>query len=300
VRGRIRQLKPDFALDEEFWALVVRFPELHLHHSFSQLWCHADREGRFEWRPAMLKSQILPYWDGDFSRVLEVLRDAGYLVSYEVDGKRYGWIKSFHKHQRPNSREPASVLPPPPDHALHARTSLHAHAQAPRASQHPTPNTQHPTPTPTPTPQRDAPPESAPEHTQVRPIRAVEPPVIPAEYRQFPKGWRWSDDTEQAALIEGVTAADLREHVEFWTTHAWSVPVTDLDGELRRSIGNIRMRRETARAKARASPRAAAGAPPPPKGKPAAQGIAEWQAEEARLAAQADIEMGRVPRGGTR
>jgi hypothetical protein len=51
--------------------------------------------------------------------------------------------------------------------------------------------------------------------------------------------------------------------------------------------------------RAKAAPRPPAGPPPPPKGKPAAQGIAEWQAEEARLAALADAER-EQRRGGAR
>jgi len=151
MSGRIRQLKPDFLLDEEFWALKSAHPELHLHEAFEGLWCHADREGRFEWRPQMLKAKILPYWDGDFSRVLEVLAEAGCIVSYVVDGRRYGWVRSFGKHQRPNSREPVSVLPPPSDDALQSSVSVRVHAcadESPRASLPPLPipNTQHPNP----------------------------------------------------------------------------------------------------------------------------------------------------------
>lgn len=151
MSGRIRQLKPDFLLDEEFWALKCAHPDLHLHEAFEGLWMHADREGRFEWRPQNLKAKILPYWEGDFSRVLEVLADAGCVVSYVVDGRRYGLVRGFAKHQRPNNREPASIIPPPPDD-LQSSVSVHVHARAdesPRASLPPlpTPNTQHPTPT---------------------------------------------------------------------------------------------------------------------------------------------------------
>lgn len=162
MSGRIRQLKPDFHLDEEFWALKCAHPALHLHEAFEGLWCHSDREGRFEWRPQMLKAKILPYWDGDFGAALEVLADAGYVVSYTVGGRRFGWVRNFAKHQRPNSREPESVLPPPPVDAPHPDVSarVHAHAdESPRASLPllPTPNTQHPTPDSTRAP--ESPPE---------------------------------------------------------------------------------------------------------------------------------------------
>lgn len=75
-------------------------------------------------------------------------------------------------------------------------------------------------------------------------------PVLAQRYEQYPPGWSWSEETRAAAVMAGVTPADLREHVDFWTTHAWSAPVTDLDAELRRRIPDIKRRRDTERAKA--------------------------------------------------
>ena len=85
------------------------------------------------------------------------------------------------------------------------------------------------------------------------PFAPFDAPLLPARFLQYPPGWSWSAETEGAAVMAGVTAADLREHVGYWTTHAWAVAVTDLDGELRRKLPDIRKRRETASAKARAA-----------------------------------------------
>ena len=49
----------------------------------------------------------------DFSRVLDVLAEAGIVQSYEVDGQMYGQIPSFLDHQHPNKREAASTIPAP-------------------------------------------------------------------------------------------------------------------------------------------------------------------------------------------
>lgn len=150
MSGRIRQLKPDFHMDEEFWALMSAHPDMFLDRAFEGLWCHSDREGRFEWRPQMLKAKILPYWSGDFAVALELLANAGYVVSYEVDGRRYGWVRSFGKHQRPNSREPESSIPPPPFDSADVSARARAREDAsPRASLPPLPipNSQHPNPT---------------------------------------------------------------------------------------------------------------------------------------------------------
>src|SRR6186997_828295 len=62
----------------------------------------------------------------------------------------------------------------------------------------------------------------------------------PATWTNYPPGWHWSAETEAAAAIEGVSAAELQEHVKYWTTHVFSVEVRDLDGELQRSIPAIR------------------------------------------------------------
>lgn len=77
--------------------------------------------------------------------------------------------------------------------------------------------------------------------------------TLPARFLQYPPGWSWSEETEAAAVMAGVTPMDLQEHVAYWTTHAWVVAVTDLDGELRRKLPDIRQRRQTSQAKARAA-----------------------------------------------
>jgi len=151
VRGRIRQLKPDLFIDDEFWMLEQAFPHLPLLRAFQGLWCHADREGRFEWKPLPLKSQIAPYWSGDFSEVLDALAGAGLVACYVVAGRKYGAIRNFAKHQRPNNKEPASELPPPPEGEVEPiplsqkKSPLSGHSVAST----PTPNSQPQLPTPT-------------------------------------------------------------------------------------------------------------------------------------------------------
>jgi hypothetical protein len=69
----------------------------------------------------------------------------------------------------------------------------------------------------------------------------------------YPPGWHWSPDTEGAAILAGVSVEQLQEQVDYWTTHVFSRPVRDLDGELRRSIPGIKTRAETERFKAAVS-----------------------------------------------
>jgi hypothetical protein len=109
-----------------------------------------------------------------------------------------------------------------------------------------------------------------------------------ATWTNYPPGWRWNAETEAAASIEGVSAEHLQEHVDYWTTHVFPGRVRDLDGELRRSLGSIRTRAETARAKtaalARALPRAGPGGRGSERGDVLAmmaEELAQQRAEEA-------------------
>lgn len=112
--ARIRTMKPEVHLDEELWDLEVE-TGLPIFRAFTGLWNHADREGRFEWRPRKLKAGILPYWDGDFSRVLHALTTRGFVGRYTCDGREYGVVRTFTRHQVINNREGQSEIPSPPD-----------------------------------------------------------------------------------------------------------------------------------------------------------------------------------------
>lgn len=112
MKPRIRTIKPEAHIDEHLWD-AEQETGLPLFRAFTGLWCHADREGRFEWRPRPLKAGILPYWEGDFSRVLDALATRGFVVKYVSGGREYGYIRTFKDHQFINNREPASSLPDP-------------------------------------------------------------------------------------------------------------------------------------------------------------------------------------------
>jgi hypothetical protein len=134
VRGRIRTIKPDIGKHEELWDLG-QTTGLPVYQAFTLLWCYADREGRFEWRPRSLKTDILPYWDGDFSRVLDALTTRGFIVRYACGDREFGVIPTFSKHQVVNHRESPSELPAPNDSEQLTRDSRvqgapgHAHGE---------------------------------------------------------------------------------------------------------------------------------------------------------------------------
>ncbi len=110
---RIRSIKPEVHLDEALWDLEQE-TGLPVFRAFSGLWAAADREGRFQWRPRALKASILPYWNQDFTIVLDALVSGDFLVKYEVDGEWFGLVRTFLKHQVINIRESKSELPEPP------------------------------------------------------------------------------------------------------------------------------------------------------------------------------------------
>jgi hypothetical protein len=108
---RIRQVKPDFWLDEKMAALTYGARLFYI-----GLWTQCDREGRLKDNPRRLKVALLPYDDIDCDKMLNVLVEAGCIVRYEVEGERYIWVPTFNKHQYPNSKELPSTIPAPCQH----------------------------------------------------------------------------------------------------------------------------------------------------------------------------------------
>lgn len=90
---------------------------INLRVAFLGLITASDRDGRFKWKPAELKLDCLPYDAVDFSEVLDILEKTGtppMIRRYEAEGKEYGVVTGFKKHQRPKFDEAQSLLPRPP------------------------------------------------------------------------------------------------------------------------------------------------------------------------------------------
>ena len=110
---RARNIKPGFFLNDVLAQLPYEARLLYV-----GLWCFADREGRFEWRPLRIKAAILPYDNVDVESLLDLLQRAGFILFYERDGMACGLIPNFVRHQRPHPHEARSKLPEPP-HLCH-------------------------------------------------------------------------------------------------------------------------------------------------------------------------------------
>jgi hypothetical protein len=109
--GRIRTIKPDFFRHEDLQELQssTALPVMLV---YAGLWTQADREGRFKWAPRILKLDILPFLDFSMEATLDTLERAAFVRHYEIDGKGYGDIPSWSKHQVINVREAQSTIPP--------------------------------------------------------------------------------------------------------------------------------------------------------------------------------------------
>ena len=103
--ARIRTIKPEFFRHEGLQDLEIANPGMYPMMVFEGLWGHCDSKGRFEWRPRQLKLDILPFLNFDMTTTLAILADAGMVNRYTVDGKEYGEIPTFEKHQRISGKE---------------------------------------------------------------------------------------------------------------------------------------------------------------------------------------------------
>jgi hypothetical protein len=128
-------VKPEVATHEGLFDLE-QATKLPIRFAWVMLWTVCDREGRFRWRPRMLKADVLPFDALDFGHVLDALASAGFIQRYESKGEAFGYIPTWHEHQAVNSRESASKLPSPPvvttDIPLGQRTHAHAREEGER------------------------------------------------------------------------------------------------------------------------------------------------------------------------
>jgi hypothetical protein len=108
---RIRSVKPDFWRDTVTGEMG---PQLALF--YLGLACFSDDGGRFEWDLRLLRADLDPF-DTKFGGpsgiavLLGQLLAAGRIRTYEVEGKKYGEIPSFARHQHP--QKPSMRCPVP-------------------------------------------------------------------------------------------------------------------------------------------------------------------------------------------
>jgi len=113
MASRIRTVKPEIFRHEELYALEQKTaPQLRLF--WIGLFTLTDRHGWFEWKPNIIKLDILPYDDVDVNILLMALWGSSFIQKYAIDGRHYGFIPSWPRHQYINHRE-KSKMPETPD-----------------------------------------------------------------------------------------------------------------------------------------------------------------------------------------
>jgi hypothetical protein len=106
--ARSRNIKPSFFQDDKLGELSI-----YSRMAFIGLWTLADYKGCLEFRPKMLKVQLLPYDECDIEEVVNNLEQARFIRYYAEAGKKYIKIVNFEKHQNPhkNERDSGSDIP---------------------------------------------------------------------------------------------------------------------------------------------------------------------------------------------
>lgn len=107
--ARIRTIKPEFWIDEDLSELSA---EAHLF--AAALLNHCDDEGYFKANPKLLHAQIfaLRECSGSVPDHLKNLEEIGYLRLFSgSDGKQYGCVKNFNKHQSINKPTASKIKP---------------------------------------------------------------------------------------------------------------------------------------------------------------------------------------------
>jgi hypothetical protein len=126
--ARQRLVKPDLFQHEDLHRaeVVSRLP---LRIAYIGLWTQCDRRGCFVWKPGTLKLNVLPFDAVDFEAVLSALESAGFVRSYDVAGKRYGWVPTLTDHQTFNVNEkPNPLIPDPPKDGFRTVPALSPHS----------------------------------------------------------------------------------------------------------------------------------------------------------------------------
>ena len=101
--ARIRTIKPEFFTSEDIVELEPLARLLYI-----ALWCEADKEGRFSWKPKTFKMRYLPADETNIDALCDALLTRGLVCLY---GENLAFIPSFTQHQHINPREKDSNLP---------------------------------------------------------------------------------------------------------------------------------------------------------------------------------------------
>lgn len=108
---RSRNIKPGLFINDELGELSISARYL-----FIGIWCLADREGCFEYKPKKIKALIFPYDDIEIEPLFASLVASAFIQGYKYKDPTdqnpeitFYQIVNFTKHQRPHYNEIASI-----------------------------------------------------------------------------------------------------------------------------------------------------------------------------------------------
>jgi hypothetical protein len=114
--ARARFIRPEFFTDEKVSDLSLGAALL-----FAGIWCHSDLRGVYEHNPRLLRGLIYPMRDqittDQVAAWLGEIERAGMVRRFCADGKSWGHVKNWSKHQQISGKERSigSKRPLPPD-----------------------------------------------------------------------------------------------------------------------------------------------------------------------------------------
>lgn len=91
---------------------------------FIGLWTLADREGRLECRPRLIRAHLFPHENlpPDIQQLLKQLEAGHFIQLYTTNESEYISINGWKEHQKCHHKEVESQLPEPPPIHNHAQT----------------------------------------------------------------------------------------------------------------------------------------------------------------------------------
>ena len=124
--ARIRTVKPEFLRHEELQELESEHLGKYPMFVFMGLWSACDKQGVFPWKPKLLKLDIYPFLGYDMGETLGILLDSGFVEKFETaNGKSWGFVPNFEKHQRITGDEGKNPSRYPSPHEAVAQQSRH-------------------------------------------------------------------------------------------------------------------------------------------------------------------------------
>lgn len=96
--ARIRSIHPGIFTDEAYMSLSFPAREL-----LKGLWCESDDRGVFEWKLRTIKARIIPADAVDMNELMAEMVEHNLICQFEFDGKKYGAVRNFLRHQRPKA-----------------------------------------------------------------------------------------------------------------------------------------------------------------------------------------------------